>query len=209
MSAEIQKLKEILRANIKQVKNLAENLFYLRDKLEATQETVEQLVNRVENLERNNPNQAQEQGIVRSFAATDGVSSAHQTTNSQALDLEEHELPELIIQHPSWLRPFSVTAEVEKHSLEEEVYRLIRSTNGYLRVVRLTNGSEWAYFEQMSQERFLRIPLLREIYHGEQLWTESSLSYIWSSRPAKLQTLQRGSRWELVENGELISEAQS
>ena len=131
---------------------------------------------------------------------------SHQTTNTQALDLEEQELPELIIQHPTWLRPFSVTAEVEKHSLEEEVYRLIRSTSGYLRVVKLTNGSEWAYFEQMSQERFLRIPLLREIYHGEQLWTESSLSNIWSSKPAKLQTLQRGSRWELVENGELISE---
>ena len=209
MSAEIQKLKEILRANIKQVKSLAENLFYLRDKLEATQETVEQLFNRIEQLEKNSPSQPQGPGVIRSFATTDGMSSSHQTSNSHALDLEEHELPELIIQHPTWLRPFSITAEVEKHSLEEEVYRFIRSTSGYLRVVRLTDGSEWAYFEQMSQERFLRIPLLREIYHGEQLQAESTLSYIWSSKPAKLQTLQRGSRWELLENGELISEEKS
>ena len=201
---ESEKIKEILRSNIKQIKSLAESLFNIRDKLEATQETVEELLNRVEAIEENKKS-SNDSGVIRSYTTTGDTSSAN-NQYGQALDLEEDELPNLILQHPTWLRPFSLTVELEKYELEEDCYRFIRSSSGYLRVLRLSNGSEWAYFEQMTKERFLRIPLLSEIYACQDLNLDPSWSYAWTCKPAKLQSLQRGSRWELLQGGQLMTE---
>ena len=123
MSEEFKKLKDILRSNIKAIKDVADNLFYVKDKLDATQETVSDLITRVEELEAKGS--ASTVGGVMAFNATGATVSATSSSNLQALDLAEDALPELIMQHPSWLRPFTVLAELEKHELEEDIYRLI------------------------------------------------------------------------------------
>lgn len=204
MSDEYQKLKDILRSNIKAVKDVADNLFYVKDKLDATQETVADLLARVEELEAN-PSLAVVDGV-RAFSASSGSSAATVTQQLQALDLEPEALPDLIMQHPSWLRPFSVAAEVEYHQLEEDSFRLLRSKTGYLSVIRLSNGTEWAYFEEMSNERFQRIPLMSKIFADSEGKDEFSWARAWTSTPLRLQTLQRGSRWEVVELGQYVSE---
>ena len=204
MPDEYQKLKDILRTNIKAVKDVTDNLFYVRDKLDATQETVADLLARVEELEAN-PSSGVVDGV-RAFSATSGSSAATVTQQLQALDLEPEALPDLIMQHPSWLRPFSVAAEVEYHQLEEDSFRLLRSKMGYLRVIRLSNGTEWAYFEEMSNERFQRIPLLSKIFMDSAGKYELSWARAWTSIPLRLQTLQRGSRWEILELGQYVSE---
>ncbi len=204
MPDEYQKLKHILRSNIKSVKDVTDNLLYLKEKLDATQETVADLLARVEELEANPPS-----GVVdgvRAFGATSGSSATTVTQQLQALDLEPEALPDLIMQHPSWLRPFSVAAEVEYHQLEEDSFRLLRSKTGYLRVIRLSNGTEWAYFEEMSKERFQRIPLLSKIFKDSEEKYEFSWARAWTSTPLRLQTLQLGSRWEILEHGQYISE---
>ena len=53
MPDEYQRLKDILRSNIKAVKDVTDNLFYVKDKLDATQDTVADLLARVEELEAN------------------------------------------------------------------------------------------------------------------------------------------------------------
>ncbi len=204
MSDEYQKLKDILRSNIKAVKDVTDNLFYVKDKLDATQETVADLLARVEELEAN-PSSGVVDGV-RAFSATSGSSAATVSQQMQALDLEPEALPALIMQHPSWLRPFSVVAEVEYHQLEQDSFRLLRSKTGYLRVIRLSNGTEWAYFEEMSKERFQRIPLLSKIFADSEEKYEFSWATAWTSTPLRLQTLQRGSRWEVIELGHYVSE---
>ena len=199
-----QKLKDILRSNIKAVQDLADNLFFVREKLAATEETVADLLARVEELEAI-PSSGVVDGV-RAFSATSGSSAAPATHQLQALDLEPEALPCLIMQHPSWLRPFSVVAEVEYHQLEEDSFRLLRSKTGYLRVIRLGNGTEWAYFEEMSKERFQRIPLLSKIFADSEGKYEFSWARAWTSTPLRLQTLQRGSRWEILELGQYVSE---
>ena len=201
---EYQKLKDILRSNIKAVKDVTDNLFYVKDKLDATQETVADLLARVEELEAN-PSSGVVDGV-RAFSATSGSSAATVSQQLQALDLELEALSALIMQHPSWLRPFSVVAEVEYHQLEQDSFRLLRSKTGYLRVIRLSNGTEWAYFEEMSKERFQRIPLLSKIFADSEEKYEFSWATAWTSIPLRLQTLQRGSRWEVLELGQYISE---
>ena len=204
MSDEYQKLKDILRSNIKAVKDVTDNLFYVKDKLDATQVTVADLLARVEELEAN-PSSGVVDGV-RAFSATSGSSAATVSQQLQALDLEPEALPALIMQHPSWLRPFSVVAEVEYHQLEQDSFRLLRSKTGYLRVIRLSNGTEWAYFEEMSKERFQRIPLLSKIFADSEENYEFSWVTAWTSTPLRLQTLQRGSRWEVLELGQYVSE---
>lgn len=204
MSQDYERLKNIVRSNIKSVKDIADNLFFVRDKLDATQETVEELLSRVESLESKSP--AAKVGGVMAFSA--GSASHSQSAAShqiQALDLEPQLLPELISQHPSWLRPFTVEVELEKPDPDSESLRLIRSKAGYLRVIRLTNGSEWAYFEEMSRDRFLRIPLMSQLFNNTSL-DEATWTKAWNSLPARLQTLQRGSRWEVYEFGQFIQE---
>ena len=205
MSDEYHKLKDILRSNIKAVKDVTDNLFYVKDKLDATQETVADLLARVEELEAANSSSGVVDGV-RAFSATSGGSAATVTQQLQALDLEPEALPDLIMQHPSWLRPFSIAAEVEYHQLEEDSFRLLRSKTGYLRVIRLSNGTEWAYFEEMSKERFQRIPLLSKIFADSEGKYEFSWARAWTSTPLRLQTLQRGSRWEILELGQYVSE---
>jgi len=204
MTEEYEKLRDILRSNIQAVKDIADNLVFVRDKLEATQETLADLVMRVEELEAKSSSSVVD-GVVAFEAPTKDVDH-HVAGQTQALDLEYQELPNLIMQHPSWLRPFSVAAEVEYHELEEDVYRLLRSKNGYLRVVRLNDGTVWGYFEEMSKERFQRIPLLSKIFEEEGLKDENSWIKAWTSVPLRLQTLQRGSRWEMLEHGQYIWE---
>ena len=180
-------------------------MFYVKDKLDATQDTVADLLARVEELEAANSSSDFVDGV-RAFSTTSGGSAATVTQQSQALDLEPEALPDLIMQHPSWLRPFSVAAEVEYHQLEEDSFRLLRSKTGYLRVIRLSNGTEWAYFEEMSKERFQRIPLLSKLFADSEGQYEFSWARAWTSTPLRLQTLQRGSRWEILELGQYVSE---
>jgi len=206
MAEDLTKLKEIIRSNIRNIKEIADALVYVREKLLATQETVDELMTRVEGLE-----------LKKSGANIDGVPvfSVGNSENSQVgnrtpeLDAEEAEIGELIAQHPKWLRPFSVQAELEKHEIEVETLRLRRSTTGYLRVIRLTNGTEWAYFENMSYDRYSRMPLLKDVFDLSSRGKGEVVT--WSSaiieKPVRLQALQRGARWEILAKGLLVCEA--
>jgi len=206
MAEDLTKLKEIVRSNIRNIKEIADALVYVREKLLATQETVDELMTRVEGLE-----------LKKSGANIDGVPvfSVGNSENSQVgnrtpeLDAEEAEIGELIAQHPKWLRPFSVQAELEKHEIEVETLRLRRSTTGYLRVIRLTNGTEWAYFENMSYDRYSRMPLLKDVFDLSSRGKGEVVT--WSSaiieKPVRLQALQRGARWEILAKGLLVCEA--
>jgi len=206
MAEDLTKLKEIIRSNIRNIKEVADALVYVREKLLATQETVDELMTRVEGLE-----------LKRSGANIDGIPvfSVGNSENSQVanrtleLDADEAEIGTLITQHPKWLRPFSVQAELEKHDLEVETLRLRRSTTGYLRVIRLTNGSEWAYFENMSYDRYTRMPLLKNVFDlsssGKD--TEGRWSSALIEKPVRLQALQRGARWEILGKGLIVCES--
>jgi len=206
MAEDLTKLKEIIRSNIRNIKEVADALVYVREKLLATQETVDELMTRVEGLE-----------LKRSGASLDGVPvfTVGNSENSQVgnrtleLDADEAEIGTLIAQHPKWLRPFSVQAELEKHDLEVETLRLRRSTTGYLRVIRLTNGSEWAYFENISYDRYMRLPLLKDVFDlsssgkdAEGRWSSALIE-----KPVRLQALQRGARWEILGKGLLVCES--
>jgi hypothetical protein len=204
MHEELSKLKEIIRTNIRNIKEVADALVYVREKLLATQETVGEILNRLDRLEAGKGNTVD--GI-RVFSV--GNSDTGETTNrTPDLDVEQEELGMLITQHPRWLRPFSVQAELEKHELEVETLRLRRSSTGYLRVIKLVNGSEWAYFEQISFERFSRMPLLREIFDisNAETGTLKEWSTAFIEEPVRLQALQKGARWELLGKGKLSTE---
>lgn len=204
MAEDLTKLKEIIRTNIRNIKEVADALVHVREKLLATQETVDEILNRVDHLEKGSTSSVEG---VRVFSV--GSSETRDTTiKTPDLDIEQEDLGKLISQHPRWLRPFTVLAELEKHELETETLRLRRSASGYLRVIKLVNGSEWAYFEQMSYERFSRMPLIREIYDikkGE-LGSETKWSTAFVEVPVKLQALQIGARWEILVKGSLITE---
>jgi len=204
---ELSKLKDIIRANIKNIKEVADNLVYLREKFFAMDEVIEELLGRVESLESKTASTVSSTGV-KMFGVGVTASSPTQTVND--LDLSLEDLKELIIQHPSWLRPFSVLAELEKHELEVDTIRLRRSPSGYLRVVRISDGTEWAYFENMSRDRFSRLPLLKEIFvFGSELGSQAVEDWCtaWVATPSRLQSLQRGARWEILEPGQLLIES--
>lgn len=204
---ELSKLKDIIRANIKNIKEVADNLVYLREKFFAMDEVIEELLGRVESLESKTASTVSSTGV-KMFGVGVTASSPTQTVND--LDLSLEDLKELIIQHPSWLRPFSVLAELEKHELEVDTIRLRRSPSGYLRVVRISDGTEWAYFENMSRDRFSRLPLLKEIFvFGSEIGSKVIEDWCtaWVSTPSRLQSLQRGARWEILEPGQLLIES--
>lgn len=205
MAEDLLKLKEIIKTNIRNIKEVADALVFVREKLFATQETVDEILNRVDRLETVAANTVDG---VRVFSV--GNSEAKETTiRTPDLDVEQEDLGKLIIQHPSWLRPFSVLAELEKHELNAETLRLRRSSSGYLRVIKLVNGTEWAYFEQMPYERFSRMPLLREIFEIKPGTgtTASNWSTAFVGEPVRLQALQKGARWELLGKGTLTTES--
>jgi hypothetical protein len=201
MSEDLSKLKDIIRSNIRNIKEVADTLVYVREMLLATQETVAELIDRVELIEgRSGPTTSDG---VRMF----GVGSNQSDTSvggAPDLDIEPSELGQIIVQHPRWLRPFSVQAELEKHELEVETLRLRRSSSGYMRVLRLSNGTEWAYFEEISFERYSRLPLLRQVFELNN--QNSEWSYACVEDPLKLQSLQRGARWEIIAKGKLFTE---
>ena len=205
MAEDLSKLKEIIRTNIRNIKEVADALVYVREKMLATQETVDEILNRLDRLEEARPNTIDG---VRVFSV--GNSESGETSSrTPDLDIDQEELGTLITQHPRWLRPFSVLAELEKHELEVETLRLKRSSTGYLRVIKLVNGSEWAYFEQMSYERFSRMPLLREVFEIKigKSGDEAKWSTAFVDEPVKLQALQKGARWELLGKGSLTTES--
>ena len=201
MSEDLSKLKDIIRTNIRNIKEVADTLVYVRERLLATEETVAELIDRVEQVEgRTGPTTSDG---VRMF----GVGSNQSDTSvggTPDLDMEPSDLGQIIVQHPRWLRPFSVQAELEKHELEVETLRLKRSSSGYMRVVRLSNGTEWAYFEEISFERYSRLPLLRQVFDLDN--PNSEWSSAWVEDPIKLQSLQRGARWEIIAKGKLFTE---
>lgn len=201
MAEDLAKLKEIIRKNISSIKEVADALVNVRDKLLATEQTVSEIITRVERLELNNAPTTSDG--VRMFGVTSN-SYVQADPSAVELDIESGELSELILQHPTWLRPFTLPAELEKHEPEAEVIRLKRSSSGYLRVIRLSNGSEWGYFEEISIGRFTRLPLLQEVFvqeMGQPIWNSA-----WVSKPLKLQALQRGARWEIVGKGTIMTD---
>jgi hypothetical protein len=205
MAEDLSKLKEIIRTNIRNIKEVADTLVHVREKMLATQETVDEILNRLDRLEAGGANTIDG---VRVFSV--GNSENGETSSrTPDLDVEQTELGTLMTQHPRWLRPFSVLAELEKHDLEVETLRLKRSSTGYLRVIKLVDGSEWAYFEQMSYERFTRMPLLREVFEIKNGGPESAAE--WSTafvdEPVRLQALQKGARWELLGKGSITTES--
>jgi hypothetical protein len=201
MSEDLSKLKDIIRTNIRNIKEVADTLVYVRERLLATEETVSELMDRVEKMEgRTAPSTSDG---VRMF----GVSSNKTDTvvsGTLDLDIEPSELGQIIFQHPKWLRPFSVQAELEKHELEVETLRLRRSSSGYIRILRLSDGTEWAYFEELSFERYTRLPLLGKVFELKNPNTEWSSAIV--EEPVKLQSLQRGARWEIIAKGKLFTE---
>jgi len=205
MSEELSKLKDVIRSNIRNIREVADTLVDVREKMFATQETVDEILNRLDRLEAGGANTID--GVrVFSVANSDNSETSNRTPD---LNIEQNDLGTLITQHPRWLRPFSVLAELEKHDLEIETLRLKRSSAGYLRVIKLVNGSEWAYFEQMSYERFARMPLLKEVFEiknrGQTNVGEWSTAFV--DEPIRLQALQKGARWELLGKGSLTTES--
>lgn len=201
MSEDLSKLKDIIRTNIRNIKEVADTLVYVREKLLATEETVSELMDRVENIEgRTGPSTSDG---VRMFAVSSNKSDTV-VSGTPDLDIEPSELGQIIFQHPKWLRPFSVQAELEKHELEVETLRLRRSSSGYIRIVRLSDGTEWAYFEELSFERYSRLPLLGKVFDLKNPNKEWSNAIV--EEPVKLQSLQRGARWEIIAKGKLFTE---
>jgi len=201
MSEDLSKLKDIIRTNIRNIKEVADTLVYVRERLLATEETVAELIDRVEQVEgRTCPTTSDG---VRMFGVG-GNPSDTSVGGTPDLDMEPSEIGQIIVQHPRWLRPFSVQAELEKHELEAETLRLRRSSSGYMRVLRLSNGTEWAYFEEISFERYSRLPLLRQVFDLNNPNSEWSSAYV--EEPVKLQSLQKGARWEIIAKGKLFTE---
>lgn len=201
MSEDLSKLKDIIRSNIRNIKEVADTLIFTREKLIATQETVAEILDRVEHLESKTVPTTSDgvkmYGVGRNIADTT-------VSGTPDLDLDASELGQLIGQHPRWLRPFSIQAELEKHELEVETIRIRRSSSGYMRVIRLSNGTEWAYLEEISFERYSRLALLREVFDIDSL--NSNWSSAWVDEPIKLQSLQKGARWEIITKGKLFAE---
>jgi hypothetical protein len=204
MAEDLSKLREIIRNNIRSTKEITEELLNVKEKMLATQETVGEILNRLDQLEAGNTNTIDG---VRVFSVGNSE-TGEKSSRTPDLDIDQAELRELITQHPRWLRPFSVLAELEKHELEVETLRFRRSTVGYLRVIKLVDGSEWAYFEQMTYERFSRMPLLKEIFeiNSREAITTAKWSTAFIDEPVRLQALQKGSRWELLNKGTIITE---
>jgi hypothetical protein len=201
MTEDLSKLKDIIRTNIRNIKEVADTLVHIREKLLATEETVAEIINRVEVLEKKTVATTTE-GVRIFGVANNQLDTA--VNNTPELDIESLELGELIAQHPRWLRPFSIQAELEKHELEIETLRLRRSSAGYMRVIRLSNGTEWGYLEEISFERYSRLTLLNQVFDLNS--TDSTWNTAWVNNPIKLQSLQRGARWEIIAKGELITE---
>lgn len=201
MAYQLTKLKEIIRTNIKNIKEVADAVVCIKEKLLATEETVAEILERVDKLEdRAVPTTSDG---VRMFGVG-GTQTPGHGVGSPELDIESSELGNIIAQHPSWLRPFTVQAELERHDLEVETLRLRRSLSGYIKVLRLTNGSEWAYLEEISFERFTRLTLLKEVFDVQGV--QSAWKSAWIEKPIRLQSLQRGARWEILGKGLLITE---
>lgn len=199
---DVSQLREIVRLNIRNIKEVADALINVREMLLATQETVEEVLHRVERLEGSQHPTTSDGVKMYAAGSNDRLS---ENAAFPELDVDVADLTGLILQHPSWLRPFSVLAEIEKHQLESETLRLRRTSSGYLRVIRLTNGTEWAYFEAISNDRFTRLKLLSEVF--DPIAKPENWMSAWVSQPVKLQSLQKGARWEILVKGKLIVES--
>jgi len=201
MSEDLSKLKDIIRTNIRNIKEVADSLLHLKEKLSATEETVAEVVNKLENIEsKSGP--ITNDGI-RMFGVSSNEANAA-VAGIPDLDLDHSELGKIIAQHPNWLRPFSVVAELEKHELDAEILRLKRSSSGYMRIIKLSNGTEWAYLEEISFDRYSRLVLLQQVFDIISL--NAKWSTAWVKEPVKLQSLQKGARWEIMTKGKLITE---
>jgi len=189
------------RRIIYSVKDLADNLLILKEKLRATEDTIAEILDKIEKLECGS-----------NFKSNDGVKMIRVNSNESYatvagipdLDLDQSELSQIIVQHPNWLKPFSVQAELEKIDSNEEKLRIKKSSSGYLKVVRLSNGTEWAFFEEMSFERYSRLILLRKIFEIQN--NNKKWSSAWVKEPVKLISLQKGARWAIIMNGKLFTE---
>ena len=189
------------RRIIYSVKDLADNLLILKEKLRTAEDTIAEILDKIEKLECGS-----------NFKSNDGVKMFRVNSNESYatvaripdLDLDQSELSQIIIQHPNWLKPFSVQAELEKNDSNEEKLRIKKSSSGYLKVVRLSNGTEWAFFEEMSFERYSRLILLRKIFEIQN--NNKKWSSAWVKEPVKLISLQKGARWEIIMNGKLFTE---
>lgn len=197
------KLRDIVRLNIQSIRDLADALLRTKEKLLATEETIAELLHRIEKLE-GHQSPATADGL--KMYAVSGQDRISGSTVIPDLDVDIDDLPSLILQHPSWLRPFSILAEIEKHQLDGETLRLRRAPSGYLRVIRLTNGTEWGYFETISRDRFKRLPLLGQLF--ESTVQGDDWASAWVEQPVKLQSLQKGVRWEILVQGKLLAESE-
>lgn len=206
MDADLAKLKDVLKSHMNRLKEVVDSLIFFREKLLATETVVVELVNRVEKLESTVGKYTSDG--VRIFDVPVGVSTSAVPSHLE-LDIKRQELPGLILQHPQWLRPFSIKVELEKTESDEEKIFVKRSSTGYLWVVRLKDGTEWAYFEQISRDRFDRLPLLQKIFHPIQACSNSNWTNAWVAEPVRLQPLQRGARWVVLELGKVLSESQT
>lgn len=198
MPEDLSRIKEVIKANMRNIQELSDIVIEVKKKVVEIEEITAGVLNRLDKVE----------GIrgfigdegVRMFASPGGSSPSNSST-SPVLDLEPEELGGIISQHPTWLRAFSINTELERVEDETERVRLKRSSSGYVRVIRLENGSEWAYIDEMPIDRFKRLPLLSSIFTADAenpLWNTA-----WTETAAQVQTLLKGARWEVVCGGKL------
>ncbi|MFN9622586.1 MAG: hypothetical protein ACK587_07115 [Cyanobacteriota bacterium] len=192
-------IRNILYDNIKDMKQLTLKIIDISKKLDNLECTVKYIYSKLEISENSNSDLS---SGIKSFPVPHESLLHNYSSTQRSLDSSRDELKDIIYQHPGWLKSFSITAELQKKQGNEKQVRLIRSSSGYIKVIRLTDGSEWAYIEPMKIERFKRILLLNEAFEHLDLSTKENLT-VFVTSPIKVQPLQKSMLWEITCLGKL------
>jgi hypothetical protein len=192
-------IRNILYDNIKDMKQLTLKIIDISKKLDSLECTVRYIYSKLEISENSNSDLS---SGIKSFPVPHESLLHNYSSTQRSLDSSRDELKDIIYQHPGWLKSFSITAELQKKLGNEKQVRLIRSSSGYIKVIRLTDGSEWAYIEPMKIERFKRILLLNEAFEHLDLSTKENLT-VFVTSPIKVQPLQKSMLWEITCLGKL------
>jgi hypothetical protein len=199
MQSNLTKLRDIVSRNIKDMRILADKLISTMETVGNLEETLSRVHQKIDLIEKNRVHASPG---VKVFSISQDSLSENATVNQLSLDSNPDELRDLISQHPNWLRPFAINAELHRRNDTEDRIKIIRSSSGYMRVIRLLNGSEWSYIEPMRSERFNRIPMLKKIFETPET-VLSQESTIFVVTPLKIQPLQKSVLWEIICNGKV------
>jgi hypothetical protein len=190
-------IRNIVHNNIHDLKILSEKLLSTIERVSILEESITQIYLKFELMQGN---QTLGSSGVKGFAVSHDSHTESINSAQISIDLSPDDLQQIIHQHPNWLRPFAICAELQKKDDSDDSIRLIRSASGYMKVVRLSNGSEWSYIEPMKIERFHRIPMLKDIFKvPASLPRQESTVFVTS--PLKVQPLHKTVLWEILGNG--------